>query len=127
MRKSRKSKIKKFEFYETTTDSGIESGYIRLANTQFHTDAVMDLSANSYRVFTYMKFRAKGGKAFTYTYANAIKDASISRQTFLKVKRELLDDEWVQARMEMNPAREWYLVGTPYCGDLEYIRARIPG
>lgn len=91
MRKSRKSKIKKFEFYETTTDSGIESGYIRLANTQFHTDAVMDLSANSYRVFTYMKFRAKGGKAFTYTYANAIKDASISRQTFLKVKRELID------------------------------------
>ena len=30
-------------------------------------------------------------------------------------------------RMEMNSAREWYLVGTPYCGDLEYIRARIPG
>ena len=30
----------------------------------------------------------------------------------------LLDDEWVQTRMEMNPAREWYLVGTPYCGDL---------
>ena len=22
--------------------------------------------------------------------------------------------------------REWYLVGTPYCGDLEYIWARIP-
>ena len=39
----------------------------------------------------------------------------------------LLDDEWVQTRMEMNPAREWYLVGTPYCGDLEYIRARISG
>ena len=39
----------------------------------------------------------------------------------------LLDDERVQTRMEMNPAREWYLVGTPYCGDLEYIRARIPG
>ena len=32
----------------------------------------------------------------------------------------LLDDEWVQTRMEMNPAREWYLVGTPYCGDLEF-------
>ena len=28
--------------------------------------------------------------------------------------------------MEMNPAREWYLVGTPYCGDLEYVQARIP-
>ncbi|WP_413464769.1 hypothetical protein [Catenibacterium tridentinum] len=26
----------------------------------------------------------------------------------------------------MNSAREWYLVGTPYGGDLEYIRARIP-
>ena len=38
----------------------------------------------------------------------------------------LIDDQWVQTRMEMNPAREWYLVGTPYCGDLEYIRARIP-
>ena len=33
----------------------------------------------------------------------------------------LVDDQWVQTRMEMNLAREWYLVGTPYCGDLEYI------
>ena len=31
-----------------------------------------------------------------------------------------------RTRMEMNPAREWYLVGTPYCGDLEYVQARIP-
>ena len=37
----------------------------------------------------------------------------------------LVDDQWLQTRMEMNLAREWYLVGTPYCGDLEYIRARI--
>lgn len=92
MGKSRKSTIRKFEFYETITDNGIESGYVRLANTQFHSDAVMDLSANSYRVFTYMKFRAKGNKVFTYTYENAIKDASISRQTFLKVKKELIDN-----------------------------------
>ena len=39
----------------------------------------------------------------------------------------LVDDEWVQTRMEMNLAREWYLVGTSYCGDLEYVQARIPG
>ena len=38
----------------------------------------------------------------------------------------LVDDKWVPTRMEMNPAREWYLVGTPYCGDLEYVQARIP-
>ena len=38
----------------------------------------------------------------------------------------LVDDKWVRTRMEMNPAMEWYLVGTPYCGDLEYVRARIP-
>ena len=31
----------------------------------------------------------------------------------------LVDDQWVKTRMEMNLAREWYLVGTPYCGDLE--------
>ena len=37
-----------------------------------------------------------------------------------------VDDQWVKTRMEMNLAREWYLVGTPYCGDLEYVRARIP-
>ena len=37
-----------------------------------------------------------------------------------------IDDQWVKTRMEMNLAREWYLVGTPYCGDLEYVRARIP-
>ena len=38
----------------------------------------------------------------------------------------LVDDKWVRTRMEMNPAMEWYLVGTPYCGDLESVRARIP-
>ena len=38
----------------------------------------------------------------------------------------LVDDQWVKTRMEMNLAREWYLVGTPYCGDLEYVWARIP-
>ena len=37
----------------------------------------------------------------------------------------LVGDEWVQTRMEMNLAREWYLVGTPYCGDLEYVQTRI--
>ena len=37
----------------------------------------------------------------------------------------LVDDKWVRTRMEMNLAREWYLVGTPYCGDLEYVQARI--
>ena len=39
----------------------------------------------------------------------------------------LVDDEWVQTRMEMNLAREWYLVGAPYCGNLEYVQARISG
>ena len=29
----------------------------------------------------------------------------------------LVDNQWVKTRMEMNLAREWYLVGTPYCGD----------
>ena len=38
----------------------------------------------------------------------------------------LVDDQWVRTRMEMNPAMEWYLVETPYCGDLEYVRARVP-
>lgn len=37
----------------------------------------------------------------------------------------LVDDEWVDTCMEMNDSRKWYLVGTPYCGDLEYVQARI--
>lgn len=37
----------------------------------------------------------------------------------------LVDDKWVETRMEMSIDREWYLVGTPYCGNLEYVRARI--
>ena len=39
----------------------------------------------------------------------------------------LVDDKWVQTRMEMNPAREWYLAGTPYCGNLEYVQAKDTG
>lgn len=38
----------------------------------------------------------------------------------------LVDDKWISTRMEMT-GREWYLVDTPYKGDLEYIRARIKG
>lgn len=40
----------------------------------------------------------------------------------------MVDGEWVQTRMEMtwgDGKGEWYLVGTPYKGDLEYVRARI--
>ena len=36
-----------------------------------------------------------------------------------------MDGKWVQTRMEMDAARNWYLVGTPYRGNLEYIQARI--
>ena len=36
-----------------------------------------------------------------------------------------MDGKWILSRMEMNPKREWYLVGTPYSGNLEYIRVRI--
>ncbi len=37
----------------------------------------------------------------------------------------LMDGKWVQTRMKMDVARNWYLVGTPYRGDLEHIRVRI--
>lgn len=40
----------------------------------------------------------------------------------------LVDDKWVQTRMEMSwdeNGSAWYLVGTPYKDDLEYVRARV--
>lgn len=36
----------------------------------------------------------------------------------------LIDDQWIHTRMEMGSDRQWYLVGTPYYGDLEYVRVR---
>ena len=39
----------------------------------------------------------------------------------------IVDDKWVQTRMEMaweEDGQKWYLVGTPYKGNLECIRAR---
>ena len=36
-----------------------------------------------------------------------------------------VDDKWVKTRMEMDIDRNWYLVDTPYTGDLECVRARI--
>lgn len=35
-----------------------------------------------------------------------------------------VEDRWMQTRMEMGANQQWYLVGTPYYGDLEYVRAR---
>lgn len=37
----------------------------------------------------------------------------------------LVNDKWVKTRMEMGSDMKWYLVGTPYYGDLEYVQARI--
>ena len=40
----------------------------------------------------------------------------------------MVDEEWVQTCMEMSwepDGQKWYLVGTPYKGNLEYVRARI--
>jgi len=40
----------------------------------------------------------------------------------------LVEDKWVSTRIEMawnENGNAWYLVGTPYYGDLEYVRARI--
>lgn len=37
----------------------------------------------------------------------------------------LVDGEWVVTRMELCWPDTWYLVGTPYRGDLEYVIARI--
>lgn len=40
----------------------------------------------------------------------------------------LLDGVWVATRMELvweDEGKKWYLVGTPYSGNLEYVKARI--
>ena len=41
----------------------------------------------------------------------------------------MVDDKWVPTRMEMcwndDDSHDWYLVGTPYFGELEYVRARV--
>lgn len=41
----------------------------------------------------------------------------------------MVDDKWVPTRTEMcwndDGSHDWYLVGTPYFGDLEYVRARV--
>ena len=36
-----------------------------------------------------------------------------------------VDDKWIQTRMKMDINHQWYLVDTPYSGDLEYVWARI--
>lgn len=36
-----------------------------------------------------------------------------------------VNGEWTRTRMEMNMKHQWYLVGTPYVGNLENIKARI--
>ena len=39
---------------------------------------------------------------------------------------EVLENgKWVKTHMEMSPDEEWYLEGTSYYSDLEYVKARI--
>lgn len=37
----------------------------------------------------------------------------------------LVNGKWVSTRMEMSADRKWYLVGTPYYGNLEYVQVRV--
>jgi hypothetical protein len=37
----------------------------------------------------------------------------------------MVDDKWKKTRMEMGIDHQWYLVGTSYYGNLEYVRDRI--
>ncbi len=38
-----------------------------------------------------------------------------------------IDGCWQRTRMEMGNDHQWYLAGTAYYGDLEYVRARVQG
>ena len=89
MAKRKKNSVIPFLPYESKSKNGTEKGYIRLTPSQFHSDAVKDLSANAYRIFVSMKFRAKGHREVIYTHECAREDASISRQTFINVVEEL--------------------------------------
>lgn len=42
-----------------------------------------------------------------------------------EVMEVLVDDIWVETRIEMKFGGEWYIVGTPYSGNLENVIARI--
>ena len=88
MRRTKKN-IVPFQFYESKSSNGTERNYVRLTNSQGNSDAILDLSANAFRIFVYMKFRAKGKCEFFYTYENGTTDASISRQTYKNVVDEL--------------------------------------
>ncbi len=35
----------------------------------------------------------------------------------------MVDNKWVATRMEMSEEQKWYLVDTPYYGNLEYVQA----
>lgn len=37
----------------------------------------------------------------------------------------LMDGRWVETHMEMSSDGKWYLEGTLYYGDLEYVKARV--
>lgn len=37
----------------------------------------------------------------------------------------LVGDQWIETRIEMDNGGKWYLVGTPYYGDLEHVQARV--
>ena len=36
-----------------------------------------------------------------------------------------MGSKWVRTRMEMDMEKNWYLVGTPYHGNLEFVQARM--
>lgn len=35
-----------------------------------------------------------------------------------------IDDRWIPTRIEMDEKREWYLIETSYCGNLENVQVR---
>ncbi len=90
---SRGKKITPFKDYEQVTDrNGYEVNYLRITSIQLA--CMNELSANAFRLYVMMKSYAKGEVQFTYPYR--IYKNIFSKQTFIKVRQELVDKGYIE-------------------------------
>ena len=85
-----------FAYWESTKPDGIEQRYIRMANTQMVSEAMLSLSNSAFRIYVNMKLESAGKLEYTFPFSKY--RIYMTRPTFKQAVDELVDKGFIEVK-----------------------------
>ena len=86
-------KITPFEQWETKNANGVEKRYFRMGATLMASEPMRSLSPSAFKTYCYMRIESAGNRSFKFPHAKY--RSYMSKPTFQKAKRELIDKGFI--------------------------------